>query len=254
MTAAELRRLLSKADLIGVLDLIDTALSVGTEEQFCELIRHTARLVPIEYAHVSVAELDGSDAIVGTTRRISVDFPEEWLTTYRDRRLMDIDPAARLLFKTEKPLIWDDLRQRYQRRGDQAFYRMAHEFGLDKGFSFGARFLRSSSGSFFSCAGRDLTSEQRHILIIRYLLPHLNAALSKVHLGLLKQAPDLTKREIEVLNWAKFGKTNWEISLQMNCSERGVKFHLHNAMRKLNASNRSQAIAIALSQGLIEWG
>lgn len=246
--------MLSKGDLIAVLDLIDHAQSVGTEEQFHGLMKMAAQLVPIEKTHVSVARLDAGNAIVGTSRRISIDYPDAWLTHYREQGLIRVDPAARLLFQAERPLIWADLRKRYRKASEQAFYNSAHDFGLDQGFSFGARFMRSASASFFSCAGQELTSHQRHVLVIRYLLPHLHASLSKVHLGLLKQVPALTPREIEVLNWLKFGKTNWEVSIQLNVSERAVKFHVENAMRKLNASNRLQAVAIALSQGLIEWG
>jgi DNA-binding CsgD family transcriptional regulator len=47
------------------------------------------------------------------------------------------------------------------------------------------------------------------------------------------------------------GKTNWEISLILNISERTVKFHIQNTMEKLQASSRAHAVAIALGEGLI---
>jgi DNA-binding CsgD family transcriptional regulator len=61
----------------------------------------------------------------------------------------------------------------------------------------------------------------------------------------------LTNREKEVLVWTKEGKTNREISRVINVSERTVVFHMQNAMRKLGARNRVQAMATALSLGLI---
>ena len=49
----------------------------------------------------------------------------------------------------------------------------------------------------------------------------------------------------------KAGKTNWEISVILNISERTVKFHVQNIERKLNAVNKTHAVAIALDQNLL---
>ena len=245
---------LSKLELVDVLDIVDQAVSVGTEQQFRQLMQLSARLVPIERAYVSVADLDGAGSIVRSSHHLNLDFPADWLQTYREQAYFRIDPVAQILFKANRPLVWSQLQQTYRERSARTFYACAAEFRLRNGFSFGARFARSPSASFFSCAGNEITHHPRHVAVIDYLLPHLHAALSKVHRGMLKEKPVLTEREVAVLNWAKFGKTNWEVSLQLNVSERAVKFHIENAMRKLHACNRSQAVAIALSQGLIEWG
>jgi LuxR family quorum sensing-dependent transcriptional regulator len=62
----------------------------------------------------------------------------------------------------------------------------------------------------------------------------------------------LTAREREVLRWAADGKTSWEVSVILRISERTVKFHLIQASRKLNAVNRTSAVAKALALGLIK--
>ncbi|HEY0975099.1 MAG TPA: LuxR family transcriptional regulator [Solimonas sp.] len=254
MTAADLARYLSKYDLVATLDLIDAALQTRTQEQFQRLMGLAGGLVPIENSHASVADLDEHGAIERTRHQININFPTGWLQAYRQQRLITEDPVAKHLFVSDRPLIWGQIRQSNREAADRRFYGRAAEFGLRDGFSFGARFVRSRSASFFSCAGAGLTSDRRHITIIQYMVPHLHSALAKVHTSLLKSQPLLTPREIEVLNWAKFGKTNWDISVQMGISERAVKYHLANAMFKLHAGNRSQAVAVALSQGLIDWG
>lgn len=64
--------------------------------------------------------------------------------------------------------------------------------------------------------------------------------------------PDaLTAREIECLNWAACGKTEEEVALIIHRSHETARFHLRNAVTKLNASNRTHAVAIACSRGLI---
>ena len=63
----------------------------------------------------------------------------------------------------------------------------------------------------------------------------------------------LTEREREVLAWIAQGKSAWEIGAILCISKRTVDVHTQNAARKLGAVNRTQAVAIALSQGVIEF-
>jgi len=68
---------------------------------------------------------------------------------------------------------------------------------------------------------------------------------------LTQSACNLTKREIECLTWAARGKTEEEIGMIIHRSHSTARFHLRSAIRKLGASNRSHAIAIVCSLGLI---
>jgi DNA-binding CsgD family transcriptional regulator len=52
----------------------------------------------------------------------------------------------------------------------------------------------------------------------------------------------LTLREIEILHWVKTGKTNGEISNILSISPSTVKNHLYRLFKKLEVSNRMQAI------------
>lgn len=62
---------------------------------------------------------------------------------------------------------------------------------------------------------------------------------------------ELTDREMECLTWAARGKTEEEIGMIIHRSHSTARFHLRSAIRKLGASNRSHAIAIVCSRGLI---
>lgn len=63
----------------------------------------------------------------------------------------------------------------------------------------------------------------------------------------------ISKRERECLQWASKGKTSWEISQILGVTESTVIYHMRNATRKLNASNRLHAVAKALKASIIDF-
>lgn len=60
----------------------------------------------------------------------------------------------------------------------------------------------------------------------------------------------LGERELEVLQLLAAGQRNRTIAGQLHISENTVKFHLRNIFRKIGASSRTEAIALAHSSGL----
>ena len=61
----------------------------------------------------------------------------------------------------------------------------------------------------------------------------------------------LTLREREVLAWTADGKTAYEIGMIFGIAERTVKFHLQNAVVKLDAMNKTHAATKAAMLGLL---
>ena len=62
---------------------------------------------------------------------------------------------------------------------------------------------------------------------------------------------DLTRRELEVLALIVEGLTNPDIAERLVVSRSTVKAHVSNILGKLNASNRSEAVSIALKTKLL---
>lgn len=62
----------------------------------------------------------------------------------------------------------------------------------------------------------------------------------------------LTSREQDCLTWVAQGWSNNDIADKLTVSARTVKFHIENAMKKIDARTRSHAVAIALSRGFIQ--
>ena len=60
-----------------------------------------------------------------------------------------------------------------------------------------------------------------------------------------------TTREIQVLACASNGKTNKMIANYLGISEQTIKSHMSNVMRKLHASDRTQAVVFSIRNGWI---
>jgi len=89
-------------------------------------------------------------------------------------------------------------------------------------------------------------------------------AIRKVHAGKKRIPPEiaahlaehfsdatLSERETEVLRHVAAGNRNREIAERLFISEETVKVHIKHIMEKLGASDRTQAVAIAVRRGII---
>ena len=62
----------------------------------------------------------------------------------------------------------------------------------------------------------------------------------------------LTQREQEVLQQMAFGRRNAEIATLLCVSEGTVKTHVHSILRKCGVEDRTQAVVMALRQGIVQ--
>jgi two-component system, NarL family, response regulator len=80
----------------------------------------------------------------------------------------------------------------------------------------------------------------------RYLPPHIARQLAERTLH-----PDLTARELQVLERMAIGASNREIATFLEISERTVATYASNVLAKLGAKSRTEAVAIAKQRGLL---
>jgi DNA-binding NarL/FixJ family response regulator len=83
-------------------------------------------------------------------------------------------------------------------------------------------------------------------LVMSKLLRHIS------HQEEAKNVEPLSPRELEVLQLMARGLQNKEIAAELVISERTVKFHVSSILGKLGAGNRTEAVTMALQQGIIE--
>ena len=63
-------------------------------------------------------------------------------------------------------------------------------------------------------------------------------------------SPQLSDREREVLNLMAKGKSNQAMASELYISEATIKFHITNILSKLQVSDRTQAVLVALKRGI----
>ncbi len=85
-------------------------------------------------------------------------------------------------------------------------------------------------------------------VVVSKLLEHIRGETGEQQAG----PEPLTDREMEVLRLLAQGKTNKESAQQLVITERTVKFHVSSILGKLGAGNRTEAVAIAVQQELVE--
>lgn len=62
----------------------------------------------------------------------------------------------------------------------------------------------------------------------------------------------LTGKELEVLQEMAYGCRNSEIAKRLYISEGTVKTHVHRILRKLDLADRTQAVVLAIRQGMVK--
>ena len=94
-----------------------------------------------------------------------------------------------------------------------------------------------------------LTKDVRHEELLR--------TIRAVHSGetrmpvLDQPAPQLSAREIEVLELVVEGLSNKEIALRLNIADTTAKNHVKNILAKLNVQDRTKAATVAIQRGIV---
>ncbi|QSR85435.1 autoinducer binding domain-containing protein [Methylacidimicrobium sp. B4] len=243
-----LELLLTKKELGELLELDYALACLRDPAEFPELLARVAKLIPATSILAVASYFDPARQEARLATSAVHDYPEEWLRRYFCNGYVRLDPIVQRYAATFQMVAWSPVLREAQSRQASAFTREAKDFGMAYGLTCGIRDAKSCQATLFSVSGRELESEIRHRSVFQHLIPHLNGAIIRVS-GIPAnpaRIDALSLRELEVMRWMKEGKSNWEVSRILRVSEATVKFHVKNILAKLQASNRSHAIALAM--------
>jgi LuxR family quorum-sensing transcriptional regulator LasR len=167
-----------------------------------------------------------------------------------------IDPTVNHSLARLQPLTWN--RSTFATDVEHAFYEEASRFGLKSGITFPIHGAHGEFGLISFASDEELTQSD----LLTAMMPlawirdfvfeaSLRVMLADVH---APQRSPLTPRETECLKWLAAGKTSWETSRILMCSEATVNFHVSNIVRKLDVSSRQQAVFKSVREGWVPLG
>jgi len=185
-------------------------------------------------------------------------FPAGWERGWE--RFGSFDPYYRACFDGTLPFDWTEVQGR---EGLHPFERQAWrylaDFGLSRGMTIpvhlpGGRFAVVSAIVDRTAANwgdiRDQSRETMfHLTHLFHKTVHEKGFENQIVVALPVR---LSPREIECLRWAAGGRTAQDVAHILGRSVETVRLHLKNAMNKLGANNRTQAVAKATQLGLLQ--
>jgi DNA-binding CsgD family transcriptional regulator len=178
---------------------------------------------------------------------LNISYPSNWVNLYISKNYASVDPIINVC--RSGLLYWQDIYKEYP--PDKVFSSHAKEFGLDNGFSHILKW--NNNFGLMSVAGSHLKNSRSIRAMLNTIAPHFHQLVARSTINKNKSLDflPLTPREREVLLWVMEGKSNWEISVILKIGQESVKGYIANILRKLDAANRTHAVAIALQYNLL---
>ncbi len=246
---------LSRQDILNVAELSYEAAKADSIEGATRVFRSMYALLPVRGAICVQARWDASGETCEARQILNFGYPPEWIALYGERRFDRVDPVLRGYRSGADVQAWSQAFRAARSPDERAFMEVCEAFGLREGVTVG---LGGAGGyhSILAFWGKDLAQTARHRTIIEFVAPSWHGLLGRLSgspagEGPAQAARGLTPREAQMLYWVGFGKTTWEIARIVGITDRTVQFHLGNAMQKLNARNRAQAVAKAAALGML---
>jgi LuxR family transcriptional regulator, quorum-sensing system regulator BjaR1 len=233
---------MAMADLKKAFDFMEFLDSFKTVEElqagFQELISEFG-FTCFNTSDITSPRLRRSDRVMANT------YPDQWAEALVENEYIAVDPVIHQLFKQNTPFRWRELRQQATGVGAKVMD-AARDFRLNDGLSVSTH---AATGEMLglSMAGEKIEMSRRDELTLHMAAIYFEERLQKL-LGQKRPTHrPLTDREKDCLGWVATGKTDWEMSLILGISAETAKTYVKNAMQKLNATNRAQAVALAIT-------
>ena len=199
-----------------------------------------------------------------------------WEHEYLQNNFVHVDPCVSLARRTNTPFNWGSVRLPTYTGGRKPGAIKTLEAARDHGFQEGlvvpyhfadakgrvysslvVFFWRDPVQRFkFTVGGKKY---EIHLIMIYWMQRAIDVIATTVrHQPLIfrmdeaREPPLLTDRERDVLSWAARGKTASETADILKLSELTVDTYVRGALSKLNATNKTHAVAKCISMGLID--
>lgn len=236
----------------GIEKIINKIKTCDNNKDINQCLSEMAKIIHCEYYLFAIIY---PHSIIRPDVSIIDNYPEKWRKYYDDAGLLKYDPVVDYSKSHHSPINWNVFEKKSIKKESPNVIREAQESGLITGFSFPIHTASNGFGMLsFAHSDKDIYTDSLFLHAstnVPLMLPSLVDNYQKINTTHKKSDSILTKREKECLAWASEGKSTWDISKILGCSERTVTFHLTNTQMKLNTTNRCQSISKAILTGAI---
>ena len=189
---------------------------------------------------------------------MSSNFPDDWRERYDINGYIAIDPTVKHCWTESRSIIWQKISFSDGKTGEleRMVMEEAFEYGLRSGISVPVH-GSGAEGSMLSLASSEKNASYEHHhesglqIVVHAMHEATKMIITRDGTETVPIMDNLSPREIECLSWTARGKTSWDISRILEVSENTVAFHMRNAIKKLEVTNRSQAVAKAIAHSKI---
>ncbi|MFP4327808.1 MAG: LuxR family transcriptional regulator [Paracoccaceae bacterium] len=230
------------------MDIIDLGAQPDGESRFDEFLSQICDRLGFDHAAYA-----GINPVQGTIHG-HVTYPDEWKLHYAKKGFQRIDPTLTTAGRSIAPVDWSRLER------DEKFTRVfkdAVEFGIgDRGMTVP---VRGPYGELGMLSVSRSCPETEWVKLLTHVVCDLQSAAVHLHDTVMRsdilsralRHPQLSSRELEILQWVAAGKSQQDIGDILSISHRTVEVHLRSAREKLFALTTPQAVGRAIGLGLI---
>lgn len=206
------------------------------------------------FSHIAIVTIPSSDDAGSELRLVLSNWSQEFRKAWERSGLSRFSLVLRALKADPSPLVWDvETLHGYDpdepEEADPQVKLLLSSGCLTGGY-FPVHGLTNFNGALALAGDRPLLSddEARELHLAAFAVFGILAA-SRFEEN--KRRNPLTQRERDCLKLAMLGKTSSEVGTILSISEYTVSQYLASATRKLNASNRTHAVAMAAQLGYL---
>ena len=236
---------ISEKDLVS--DLVSACHSVTSKKDFrLNVYPRLMNIIPHEMFECGTLRM--SDLRVHESMNLT--FPQRYIQTLLGDDRSSSCPALRKWVQKRQPVLVDSTSTGLG-ECDQAWLRNSILHEVRNVAVHGVADIGHENACYFAFAGVSSWGKE-DVDRFKFVVPHLHYALTQAtDFGNKRPTEVLTQRELQVLQWISGGKSNTEIATILDISAWTVKIHVGNLLAKLNATNRSHAVAKAITFNLI---
>jgi LuxR family quorum sensing-dependent transcriptional regulator len=176
--------------------------------------------------------------------------PEGWVNEYLDNNYILNDPIVRHCIEARDPFFWREAVEATASREAKDIMMRAEKYGLKNGVCFPIHNINGFEAG-VSLSGFPTPPKRTEIRSLHLASIMAFNTVRRIRSDHSLRIQPISDREKEVLTWCTLGKTSKEIAYILFVSENTVNVHIKNAISKLSARNKTEAVTIAVREGII---